>query len=267
MIALGDLENIVLSALQQPGQNFVTPGSTGYPNWSQLTSPQYNEGEVDFAINSGYTRACSDLAHLRFSAVTCQLASSAGVGSYPFPPVQPANPYPAFKMILDVFYLPKGAVSPMRFEPGSRLIAWEQFMRKSIQGYDRPLSADLYPGFCAVGPKRNTLEFYPNPLESGDAISVTYAALPTPNAISVATLASQSDEIVLPDDTVDAIVYWALSRLFLKSRSFDAAREFRGLYASEIARIKNEYTRATQGDALIMEDTATISDAPWWAAL
>lgn len=253
MAALGDIENIILSSLQQPGQNF---GVGQYPNWSSLNNPQYGQAEIDYFINEGYKRACSDLYDLRLTTASFVLTTSIGVASYAIPPS--GNPQMKSGYVFDVTYQPVGLQSYIRFEPGNSLVSWETFNRLTGQGYLRANSSGLYPRLCAVGPQRKTIELYPNPLEAGDTITVVYPALPTPGASQLPTLVAQSDEIALPDDSSEAISYWALGRLSLKNNAYEDAKEFRSLYAAEIARLREMYQKTSMGDVQVFTDEPTF---------
>jgi hypothetical protein len=253
MAALGDIENIVLSTLQQPGASF---GVGSYPVWASLNNPQYGQGEVDYFINEAYKRACSDLYDLRLTTATFTLTTSIGIASYPIPPA--GNPQMKAGYVFDVTYLPSGLQSAIRFEPGASLVSWDAFNQMTGQGYLRANSSGLYPRLCAIGPQRNTIELYPNPLEAGDLITVVYPALPTPGATQLPTLVAQEDPIALPDDASEAISFWALARLALKNNAYNDAKEFRELYATEIARLREMYQKTSMGDVQVFTDQPTF---------
>lgn len=242
--ALGDLENVVLSALQQPGINF---GVGDYPVWGNLNNPSISQGETDFFINEGYKRLCTTLWELRLTTATFVITTTAGIASYAIPPA--GNPQMMAGRVFDVFYLPLGMSSNIRFEPGESLLSWEAFMRLTGQGYLRANSSGLYPRCCAIGPQRRTIELYPNPLEAGDTITVTYPAVPTPGTSQVPTLVNQADLILLPDEAGEAIANWACFRLALKSNATDDAKLFRSLYTEEIERIREMFRSTSIGDA------------------
>jgi hypothetical protein len=252
-VALGDIENIVLSALQQPGSNF---GPGAYPNWGALNNPSLSQGEVDFFINEGYARMCTALWELRLTTATFTLTTSIGVASYPIPPT--GNPQMMAGRIFDAFYLPVGASSSIRFEPGESLVSWEAFQRLTGQGYLRANSAGLYPRVAAVGPQRRTFEIYPNPLESGDLITIIYPAIPSPATPQCATLGLQSDLILLPDDAAAAIAHWACFRLCFKSNATDDAKMHRSLYLEEVERLRENFRCTSLGDVQQFTDTPTF---------
>lgn len=252
--ALGDLENIVLDGLQQPGANFG-----GYPNWAALNNPQIGQANVDYQINEGYKRICTTLYDLRLTTGQFTLTSSTGVGSYPIPPnIFPPYPQMMGGKVFDVVYLPLGATSSIRFEPGNNLVSWEEFMRFTGQGYLRANSSGLYPRICAVGPQRNTLEFYPNPLENGDTITVTYPARPTSQSTQLPTLVAQSDTIMLPDDAGPGIAYWAIYRLNFRNNATEDAKFYRQLHLEEIARLRELYRSTSFGDVQQFTGDATF---------
>lgn len=251
--ALGDIENIVLSALQQPGINF---GVGMYPNWGALSSPQIGQGETDYWINDGYKRICIALWPLRLTTAQFTLTTTVNVATYAIPAA--GNPQMMAGRVFDVFYLPLGSTSAIRFEPGESLVSWEQFMRFTGQGYLRANSSGLYPRCAAIGPQRKTLELYPNPLESGDTITISYPAIPTPGTTQVPTLVAQSDTILLPDDANDAIAHWACFRLSLKNNAFEDVKFYRQLYLDELARLREEYRVTSFGDVQTFTDAPTF---------
>jgi hypothetical protein len=252
-VALGDLENVILSALQQPGINF---GVGTYPNWGALVNASIGQGEVDAFINEGYKRVCSALWELRLTTATFVLTTTTGIASYAIPPV--GNPQMMAGRIFDAFYLPFGMSSSIRFEPGEGLVSWENFMRLTGQGYLRANSSGLYPRCAAIGPQRNTFEIYPNPLESGDTITITYPAIPTPGSSQVPTLVAQSDTILLPDDAQEAIANWACFRLSYKNNASDDGKAYRSLYLEEIERLRENFRTTSLGDVQQFTDQATF---------
>ena len=252
-VALGDLENIVLSALQQPGSNF---GPGAYPNWGALNNPSISQGEVDFFINEGYKRICTALWELRLTTAQFTLTTTTGIASYAIPPS--GNPQMMAGRVFDVFYLPLGATSAIRFEPGESLVSWEAFLRLTGQGYLRANSAGLYPRVAAIGPQRKTIEIYPNPLEGGDVMTVIYPSLPTPATPQCPTLGLQSDLILLPDESSIAIAHWACFRLAFKSNATDDAKMYRALYVEEVERLRDTYRCTSIGDVQQFTDAPTF---------
>jgi hypothetical protein len=251
--ALGDIENIVLSALQQPGINF---GIGAYPQWGSLVNAQVGQGEVDYFINEGYKRICTALWELRLTTAQFTLTTTAGIASYAIPPA--GDPQMMAGRVFDVFYLPLGSTSAIRFEPGESLVSWESFLRLTGQGYLRANSAGLYPRVAAVGPQRRTLELYPNPVESGDIITIVYPAIPTPGVSQVPTLVAQSDSILLPDDAAAAIGHWACFRLCYKNNSTDDAKMHRSLYMEEVERLRENFRCTSLGDVQQFTDQPTF---------
>jgi hypothetical protein len=243
VIALGDIENIVLSALQQPGINF---GIDTYPLWGALVNASIGQGEVDFFLNEGYKRLCTALWELRLTTAQFTFTTTTGISSYAIPPA--GNPQMMAGRIFDAFYLPLGATSAIRFEPGESLVSWENFQRLTGQTYLRANSAGLYPRVAAIGPQRNTFELYPNPLESGDTITIIYPAIPTPGTSQVPTLVSQADVILLPDEASAAIGHWACFRLAFKNNATDDAKMYRALYSEELERLRDTYRTTSLGD-------------------
>jgi hypothetical protein len=83
---LGNLENMALFVLQQPGANF----SAGVPNWASLTNPQYSQQVLDFYINEGYKQLLRDTNDFAPFLVTQTFPSAANAYQYALPYVNPA---------------------------------------------------------------------------------------------------------------------------------------------------------------------------------
>jgi hypothetical protein len=88
------------------------------------------------------------------------------------------------------------------------------------------------------------------PAQSGDGILIDYAPLPTAGADIVPTLVNETDEPVVDDDCCEAIVFWALSRLWMRERQAGASAAYLQLYLNEIERIRVEYRKASSGDSM-----------------
>jgi hypothetical protein len=262
MPSLGDIENTILMMLSEPGANFVLGQG---PSWSSLTNPQYSQALLDYFINLAYKRVASDLADYNLLAAKFTITTSTGVGTYSIPPTG-VTIYPELRLLRDVFYLPLGVQNAVRFEPGSMLVSWSEFCRKTGQNYLRANSGTLYPTYCALGSQRNTLELFPTPLETGDIITVYYSALPTPNANQFPTLVAVADMIALPSDCVEAMTYWALWYLYKRNGDDANARFYRQTYAEEIARLKVIYGRDSIGDFMQITGDPTyspVNDLSW----
>lgn len=78
---LGNLENMALFVLQQPGANFAA----GVPNWASLTNPQYNQQVLDFYFNEGYKQLLRDTNDFAPFLVTQTFPSVANQYQYAIP--------------------------------------------------------------------------------------------------------------------------------------------------------------------------------------
>jgi hypothetical protein len=261
-ITLANLENTILMMLQQPPYDFAN----GSPDWGTATNPQYPRELVDYVVNMAYRRIAGDLKDYNLMTAVFTLSSSLNVGSYPIPPLQTTNPFPEIAMVRDVFYLPLGQTQTLRYEPGQSMVSWTEFMRLTGQSFLRANSGSAWPTICAIGPQRNTLELYPQPVQNGDTITVYYNPLPTPNAVQCPTLVSESDVLGLPSDCEMALIYFALAILFRRNSDDDNSKQYRGLYLEEIKRLKTVYQRDSIGDSMQMTDIPTypaLIGAPW----
>jgi hypothetical protein len=159
-------------------------------------------------------------------------------------------------MVRRVYYAPIGQTVQVEFEPGARLISWQQFRRYDRSGYLDQFAFSTVPEVCAVTPDRKNIQFWPGPANNGDTITVAYAPMPTV-ATSVPYLVNESDVPALPQDTHEAIVFYALSILWMKAREQATAEAYIQKYQAEIARIKDNQERSSTGDRLSIVDRAS----------
>jgi hypothetical protein len=170
-----------------------------------------------------------------------------------------------------VFYQALGQLFRLELEPGARLISWEEFNRKTGAGYLLPFSFTTWPDFCAVSPHRDHLYFYGAPSEYGDTITVEYCPIITSNtsipASSWGYLVNSTDIPLLPEDTQDAIWIGAAAFLNPNAREIKNGLTYKELYKDEVQRTKDNYTRDSAGDALILRpaDDALVTSGygPW----
>ncbi len=155
-----------------------------------------------------------------------------------------------------VQYQALGQLFALELEPGARMLSWEEFNRKTAAGYLLPFSYTTWPDYCAVSTKRDTLYFYGAPSEYGDLITVEYCPIITSNAAIPASawgyLVNSTDIPLLPEDTQDAIWMGAVSFLNPKAREYEGGRTYMQMYKDEVQRAKDNYTRDSAGDALIL---------------
>ncbi len=240
-MVLQDLENLVLSQLQQPSVNFGNA-----PTWSATTNPVFNQASVDFAINRGYARLLSDLADSEVAEYTTTFSSTLQTNYYTLP----IAGQPKVRLLNRVSYQPYGLPYTVEFHAGTRLVDWEEFQRVTAQGYLIPYSyAATVPDICAITPDRSQLAFFPGSGIAGDTITLKYAPMWTVGT-SVGPLVNETDAPYFPEDCHDAIAYFALAQLWIRAREAGMAGEYRKMYMEDVERIKTAYLRRSRGDKL-----------------
>jgi hypothetical protein len=170
-----------------------------------------------------------------------------------------------------VYYQALGQLFRLELEPGARLISWEEFNRKTGAGYLLPFSFTTWPDYCAVSPQRKSLYFYGAPSEYGDTITVDYCPIVTSNTSIPASnwgyLVNPGDIPLLPEDTQDAIWMGAAAFLNPQAREFQNGDLYMQKYRDEVQRAKDNYTRDSAGDALILRPVGdaliTSGYGPW----
>jgi hypothetical protein len=155
-----------------------------------------------------------------------------------------------------VYYQALGQLFRLELEPGARLISWQEMNRKTMAGFLLPFSFTTWPDYAAVNPTRSQLVFYGAPSEYGDTITVEYCPIVTSNASIPASnwgyLVNPNDQPLLPEDTQDALWMGAAAFLNPKAREFENGELYMTKYAKEVQRTKDNYTRDSAGDALIL---------------
>jgi hypothetical protein len=159
-------------------------------------------------------------------------------------------------MVRRVYYQSKGQLFRLELEPGARMISWEEFNRRTGAGYTFPFNFSTWPNWCAVSPKRDMLYFSGGPSQYGDTITVDYAPIITQNTSIPASnwgfLVNGTDIPLLPEDVQDLIWMYAVSLLQPNAREVATGKLYRELYKEDLQNAKDNYTRDSAGDALIM---------------
>jgi hypothetical protein len=165
-----------------------------------------------------------------------------------------------------VFYQALGQLFPLELEPGARMISWQEFNRRTGAGYTFPFNFSTWPSWCAVNPKRDRLYFSGGPSDYGDTITVEYCPIVTQNTNIPASnwgyLVNATDIPLLPEDAQDAIWMGAAAFLNPNAREYGNGELYGKKYLAEVQRIKDNYTRDSAGDALILrpaEDAVATS--------
>jgi hypothetical protein len=160
------------------------------------------------------------------------------------------------RMVRRVFYQSLGQIFRLELEPGARLISWQEFNRRTGAGYTFPFNFSTWPNWVAVSPKRDKIFFSGGPSQYGDTITVEYAPIITQNTAIPASnwgyLVNPTDIPLLPEDCQDAIWMWAVSLLQPNAREVATGELYGKQYQAEVQRIKDNYTRDSAGDALIL---------------
>jgi hypothetical protein len=159
-----------------------------------------------------------------------------------------------------VQYQALGQLFQLDLEPGARLISVEEFNRKTMAGYLLPFSFTTWPDYCAVSTKRDSLYLFGAPSTYGDTITVEYCPIITSNTTIAASawgyLVNATDIPLLPEDAQDAVWIGAVGLLNPKAREFENGKSYLQMYRDEVARIKENYTRDSAGDAQILRPVA-----------
>jgi hypothetical protein len=159
-----------------------------------------------------------------------------------------------------VWYQALGQLFRLELEPGARLISWQEFNRKTMAGYLLPFSFTTWPDYASISPKRDHLYLYGAPSEYGDTITVDYCPIVTSNASIPASnwgyLVNATDIPLLPEDTQDALWMGAAAFLNPNAREIETGQLYSKVYNAEVQRAKDNYTRDSAGDALILRPAA-----------
>jgi hypothetical protein len=155
-----------------------------------------------------------------------------------------------------VFYQALGQLFRLEEEPGARLISWQEMNRKTGAGYTYPFNFSTWPSWCAVDPLREYLYLSGGPSVYGDTMTVHYCPIITQNPAIPASnwgyLVNATDIPLLPEDAQDALWMGAAAFLNPNAREYGNGELYSKKYKDEVQRIKDNYTRDSAGDALIM---------------
>jgi hypothetical protein len=267
------MSNAILIALQQPGASFsVGNPDAGSPNWSNSTipttyagaSPQFGQGLVEYAINEFYRQVLGEVEDLEINLISFSFSSTIQTYKYAIP----LSGYANISHVARVFYKPSGLPYTWEYAQGQKFISWNEFQAQYTgQGYLLPYSFGTQPDVCAVDPLLTSLYFFPGSAIAGDTITVEYSPIPTPGATGCPTLVNATDAPILPVDCHMAIVYGALSFLWIRARESQMAGLAAQQYREEIQKIRMKYVRKTHGDTIrirAFSDRVAIGNVgPW----
>lgn len=255
-MTLGDISNAILTETQNPGASF-TIGGGGGPTWSTLVNPQIGQGLVEFWINEGYKDLAGKLKGIQLAPTTYTFSSTAQTFKYAIPGAGCA----AIAQVSRVFYKPSGQLYTREFRPGTELISWAKFQTITAQGWLEPYGFGVLPEVVTVDPTRSFLYFWKGSAIAGDTITVEYAPIPTQGATTGPNiLINATDVPIFPADCHQAILYFALGRIFLRLREmalslmyFNPSPQTPGLYQTAVKTIIQDYTKLSSGDSIQIE--------------
>lgn len=162
--------------------------------------------------------------------------------------------WPKSRQVRRAYYSPQGLGYTQEYRPGGDLIPWDEFQKYTDHGFLTATSFATQPGKMSVTPDRTKLAMFSGPSQAGDVITVQYAPFATVGADVCPVLAAATDTPLLPEDAHEAIVYYALSWLWLRLREAGMSQMSRSTYSEEIARLRNQYADRFAGDSMRFED-------------
>ena len=131
-----------------------------------------------------------------------------------------------------------------------------------------PFSFATNPDFCAVSPDRTQLYLYPGPYTVGDRITIQYCPIVSSNSALTAAqwgfLNMQTDIPLLPEDAQDSIWMGAVALLNPKAREYGGGQLYAEKLEAEIARIREDYTRDSAGDSLVLTPAEDVLQTSGW---
>lgn len=158
---------------------------------------------------------------------------------------------PALRTLRRIYYQPLGLTYNLSRAPGVRLISWDEYQQKLVDGYMQYFSAGQFPDYVAMNTTRTHLHLYPTPYESGDTITFEYAPQLTSTSSIPATsygyLVNPTDVPLLPEDAQDLIWMYACFILWPKSRELGTAQLYQKMYQDKLTQVLENYMQASAG--------------------
>lgn len=248
-MTLGDLSNLILTTLQQPGASY-TVGGGGGPAWTSQNNPQYSQGLVEFCVNQAYLRLIGDLWDQQLTLSSFTITSTVNTAKYSIPPAG----YGQICHVARVFYQPFGLPYTKEQRPGMNLISWDEFQQTYTgEGYLTPYSFGTEPYVCTIDPLLQNLYIYPGSGRAGDTITIYAVFFPGGTSTSPLTggpsiLINATDVPITPLDTHMAIYYYAMHLLWVRARETRESQRFLQLYEVDLAKSQQKYARKFNGD-------------------
>ena len=158
---------------------------------------------------------------------------------------------PKLRLVRSVNYQPLGLTYNLRRAPGVRLISWEEYNAKLVDGYMQYFSAGQFPDYVAMNTTRTKLHLYPTPYESGDTITFEYSPQVTNNAgvsaLNFGYLTNATDEPLLPEDAQDLLWMWGVFLLWPKSREIGTGLTYDKVYDKKKTEVIENYMQPSAG--------------------
>ena len=169
---------------------------------------------------------------------------------------------PTLRTLRRVYYQPLGLTYNLSRAPGVRLISWDEYQQKLVDGYMQYFSAGQFPDYVAMNTTRTKLHLYPTPYESGDTITFEYAPQLTNNAGIPATnygyLTNGTDVPLLPEDAQDLIWMYACFILWPKSREMGTGQLYKQMYQEKLTQVLENYMQASAGASFGIRDKSDL---------
>lgn len=169
---------------------------------------------------------------------------------------------PNLRTVRRVYYQPVGLTYNLSRAPGVRLISWDEYQQKLVDGYLQYFSAGQFPDAVAMNTLRTKLHLYPTPYQSGDTITVEYAPQLTNNAGIPASdygyLQGSTDVPLIPEDAQDLIWMYACFILWPKSREMGTAQLYKTMYQEKLTQVIENYMQPSVGASFGIRDKSTL---------
>jgi hypothetical protein len=170
---------------------------------------------------------------------------------------------PDIRTLRRIYYQPLGLTYNLSRAPGVRLISWDEYETKLVDGYMQSFSAGQFPDYVAMNSTRTKLHLYPTPYESGDTITFEYAPQLTNNASIPATsygyLSASTDVPLLPEDAQDLIWMYACYLLWPKARELGTAQLYKQMYQEKLTQVIENYMQASAGASFGIRDKSDLA--------
>lgn len=170
---------------------------------------------------------------------------------------------PNIQQLRRVYYQPQGQLYQRENAAGSRLIAWGEFLEATAGGYLAQFSFATEPDYISLSPDRQWLNFWPGPASTGDLVTVEYVPAATAST-GQPVLVNQTDIVPLPDDLRDLLVLGAMYWVWPVAGQFGLRAETVTEFKAELARIREDWSKASAGESQRIVDALDMRAATAW---